>query len=109
MMRRIASIPNIAVLLACLAWLVAFFGGMVALGDPRPVNPDSAQDIGRFEREIQQKDRSVKTALVLSVVLSACPFVLAFRRWRMAKIRFLLAFLISATYLGSAVYYVMIT
>jgi hypothetical protein len=109
MMRRIASIPNIAVLLACLAWLVAFFGGMVALGDPRPVNPDYAQDVGRFEKEIQQKDRFVKAALVLSVVLAACPFALAFRSWRTAKMRFLLAFLISTTYLGSAVYYVLIT
>ncbi len=108
-MKKIVSVPNMAILLACLAWLIAFFGASFAIGDPRPADPNSPADIARLEKQIQEKDIVVKTAMVLSVILAVSPYILAFRRWRTARIRFSLALLICTSYLGSAVYFIMTT
>jgi hypothetical protein len=107
-MKKIVSAPNLAILLACLAWLVGYYGALFALGDPKPVDPSSPGDNIRFERLIQEKMMIVRTALGLSVVFAISPYILAFRRWSQAKIRFTFSLLICSSYLGSAGYYVLI-
>jgi len=106
-MKKIISVPNLAVVLACLAWLIAYYSALFALGDPKPADPNSPADIIRFEEQIQEKDMVVKTALVSSIILAVCPYILAFRRWKNARIRYSLSLLICSLFLGSVVYFIL--
>jgi len=108
-MKKISSAPNLAVVLACLAWLMAYCAAMIALADPKPAAPNSPADTIRFQEQIQGKDAVVKTGLVLSVISAVIPYILAFRRWKTAKIRYSLSLLICTLYLGLAVYIVLTT
>jgi len=107
-MKKIVTAPNLAILLACLAWLIAYYAALFALGDPKPIDPSSPGDNIRFEKQIQIKDAVVRTALVLSIIFAVSPYILAFREWRRAKIRFTFSLLIGSSYLGSAAYYILI-
>jgi len=106
-MKKIVTARNLAILLACLAWLVAYYAALFALGDPKSVDPSSPVDNIRFEKQIQKKDIVVRTALVFSIIFAVSPYILAFRKWREAKIRFTFSLLICSSYLGSAAYYIL--
>ena len=108
-MKKILSIPNLAILLSCLSWLVLYYGGLYALGDPKPIDPNDPDDRIRFEKQIQKKDIVVRTALILSAVFAIVPYFLALNRWQSAKIRFSISMVISSIYLGSTMYYFLIT
>ena len=108
-MNKIFSAPNAAILVACLAWLLAYYAALFALGDPKPVDPDSPADTIRFEKQIKTKNTVVITALVFSIVLSFIPFILSYRRWKNAKIRFSFSLIVSSSYLGIAAYYYLTT
>jgi hypothetical protein len=106
-MKKIISAPNIAILLACMAWMIAYFAASYAIGDLKRPDPNSPSDVARFEEQVKQKNTIIRTSLVLSIIFTLSPYMLVFRRWRTAKIRFSLALLISTSYLGSALYLIL--
>jgi uncharacterized membrane protein YhaH (DUF805 family) len=108
-MKNIISRPNIAILLACLAWVITYYTALFALGDLKRADPNSSSDVARFEEQVKMKDTVIRISLALSTILAISPNILAFRRWRTARIRLSLALLISTSYLGLDVYYIFIS
>jgi hypothetical protein len=108
-MKKIFSTPNLSILFACLAWFIMYFAALSALGDPKPVDPSIPNDEIRFEKQIEKKDLLVKSAMILSIVFAISPYLLAFRRWGKAKIRFSLSMVISLIFFGMSAYYIFVT